>query len=80
MPKIKHLYAFVITDKDENDEGIPAITLMNNVYPLMGADMKRVEVFRRVAQKLANDKGKEVKLIKSTGIEIIETIKPEGTK
>lgn len=78
MPKITELYAYVIADKDENDEGVPAVRVGDNVLPLMGADMERMRGrLHEVAQHEANRTGKTVKLIKSTGIEIIETIEPE---
>jgi hypothetical protein len=78
MPKITELYAYVATDKDENDEGVPAIRLGDTVLPLMGADMEHmVGRLREVAQSEANRTGKEIKLIKSTGIEVVETIRPE---
>jgi hypothetical protein len=78
MPKIEELYAYVLADKDENDEGVPAVRLGETVLPLMGADMERmVGRLREVAQSEANRTGKEIKLIKSTGIEVVETIRPE---
>jgi hypothetical protein len=78
MPKIEELYAYVLADKDENDEGVPAVRLGDTILPLMGADMERmVGRLREVAQSEANRTGKEIKLIKSTGIEVVETIRPE---
>lgn len=80
MPKIKELYAYVIADKDENDEGIPAIQIGDKVLPLMGGDMSRMRGrLKEIAQAEANQTGKEVKLIKSTGIEVVEIIRPECT-
>lgn len=79
MPRIEELYAFVIADKDEDDEGVPALRIGNNILPLMGADLERMRGrLHEVAQSEANRTGKPIKLIKSTGIEVIETIEPEG--
>jgi len=78
MPKIEELYAWIIAEKDDNDEGVPAIAVDNMVMPLMGADIARADSMRAIAQTLADDRGKEVKLIKSTGIQIVEIVKPKN--
>lgn len=79
MPRIEHLYAYVIADKDEDDEGIPAILSDTGLWmPLVGADKMRTDSIRFQAQLLANDFKKPIKLIRSTGIEIVEVIQPDG--
>jgi len=77
MPRINELYAFVIADKDEDDEGVPAFTGANGMlYPMMGADIERANSLHNMAATLARTSGKPIKLIRSTGIEIVETIQP----
>lgn len=78
MPKITELYAYVVPDKDEDDEGVPALLGSDKMYyPLMGADFKRAESLLRWAQQVANETGKTLKLVRSTGLEVIKTIEPE---
>jgi hypothetical protein len=78
MPKVTELYAYVMADKDENDEGVPAMTVAGNVYPLMGADLPRIKSLRPFAQALANEQGKEIKLLRFSQMEIVEMVKPDG--
>lgn len=78
MPKITELYAYVIADADEDDEGVPAFLGPESMYyPLMGADMSRAVALREMAQRMANTAGKPIKLMRSTGLELVETIEPE---
>lgn len=76
MPKITELFAYVMADADSDDEGIPAALSGNVWYSLMGADQKRMETFQRLAQTLADAQGKSIKLVRSTGLEVVETVKP----
>ncbi len=79
MPRIDKLYAWVIAHKDEDDEGVPAVEMPDRyVMPLMGADMPRVESMQQIVQDLANSEGKPIKLIRSTGIEVVEIVYPEA--
>ena len=48
----------------------------NMPMPMMGADMERAEQLRERAQAVADMYGKPLKLIRSTGIELVETIEP----
>lgn len=77
MPKITELYAWVVADTGPDDEGVPAMMAPNGMhYPLMGADMAAAEGWRPYVATLAQDLGKPVKLIRSTSIEVVETIDP----
>ncbi len=79
MPRIEHLYAYVVADKNEDDEGVPAFMDSGGFWmPLMGADRMRADSIKHQAQLLANKSGKPIKLIRSTGIEIVEVINPDG--
>lgn len=77
MPKITEFYAFVLADAGPDDEGVPALLRDGAWYPMMGADTKHIDSFRPYAQELANAKGKSIKLIRSTGIEVVEEIHPK---
>ncbi len=81
MPRVEELFAWVIADTGPDDEGIPAFTppaMPNTLMPLMGADRARADSFREAAQMFANIKGKPIKLIRSTGIEVVEEIQPNA--
>ena len=77
MPKITELYAYVVADSGPDDEGVPAFMAGDTYMPMMGADMERAEQLRGRVQALADVYGKSVKLIRSTGIEVVETIEPQ---
>lgn len=77
MPRITELYAFVIADTDADDEGVPAFLNHNGVYmPMMGADLERAMLLVDMARELAALKGKPIKLIRSTSIEVVDVIEP----
>ena len=78
MPKIEKLLAYVIADKDEEDEGVPAMMARNGMmFPLMGADEERMKSLRAEAQMIANTKGKPVKLLRFTQLEVLDVIEPK---
>jgi hypothetical protein len=77
MPKITELYAYVVADTGEDDEGVPAFMGPEMAWmPLMGADRERAESLRPFAAQMAKQLGKPIKLIRSTGIEVVEVVEP----
>lgn len=78
MPAVTELYAYVMEDTGPDDEGVPAFLDLKTAswLPLMGADMERAEQLRSRAQVAAAAAGKPIKLIRSTGIEVVEVIHP----
>ncbi len=74
--KITAMFAFVVEEAD-GGEGVPAFTVGLYWYPLMGADLERIESLRAVAQGLSNTLGKPFKIVKFTGMEQIGEIKPQ---
>lgn len=62
MPQIDSLYAFVAEDSP-GDEGIIGAKTAEGWLPLVGADMARVESLRPLAQALAQQTGKTIKLL-----------------
>lgn len=72
--KIDKLFAF-IADGTEG-EGIAAYVNEHGSHPLIGADMKRIDSLRDVAQTIADVSGKEVKLCEFSLRTELEVIKP----
>jgi hypothetical protein len=77
MPKITELYACIAQDGGPDDEGIPSIMLLGQNFPLIGADMGRVKDIKKIAQKIANEQGKPIRIARFTNMEIVETLTPE---
>ena len=78
MPKIEQLFAYVVEDSGPDDEGVPAFLGPNGDWmPLMGADRERADSLRSLAQRIADLHGKPIKLIRSTGIEVVAVIEPD---
>ena len=64
MPKITRMFAFVVADKDENDEGVVGFRDFNGQWlPLVGADMARIQSLKPLADKISHETGKPYKII-----------------
>lgn len=76
MPRVTELYAWVVADTGPDDEGVPAfLDPVSFVWmPMMGADLERAQQLRPMAETLVSIYGKPIKLIRSTGIEVVEII------
>lgn len=59
--RIEQMYAFVVLDED-NTEGIPAIATPIGHMPMVGADMKRIDELRPVAEAMAKESGLKITL------------------
>ena len=77
MPKIEEMYVFIAED-GPNDEGVSAFQIGDTWLPMVGADMKRVDSMKPVAQLIADRTGQTIKLIRFTQREEIETIEPRN--
>jgi len=75
MKRIDEMFAFVCIDEN-GDEGVPAIRVGEIAYPLVGADMARIESLRSSAQAVANMTKSPVHLVKFRAREEMETINP----
>lgn len=65
MPKITQMYAFVVADKDENDEGIIAFAAPNGMMmPLVGADMSRVDSLKPIAEAICKTKNAKYRILR----------------
>ena len=72
---IKEMFAFIAVD--DGDEGICGANLPGIGFaPLVGADMERIDSLRPIARDIAMALGKEIKLVKFSVREELETINP----
>lgn len=74
MPRIEEMFAFVVEDKGPDDEGIVGMILPGSVAPMVGTDMARVESLKPIARNIAKQLGKQIKLIRFSVREELETI------
>lgn len=79
MPKITEMYAFVMSDVDDDDEGVIAFYDHNTRgwMPMVGADMARIEDLKPIAQVVANERKKEVRLVHLVKDDTITVIQPK---
>ena len=77
-PKITELFAFIAEEGPE-DEGIIAMMVGDRWMPMVGADMKRIESLRSIAQKIATIHGQKVILAKFTKRTDMEDIEPSDS-
>lgn len=71
--RINQLFCFVIVDQD-GTEGVPAVNLGGTWFPLMGADMARVEDLKRIVEHDPLFKGKRITIQRFGDRETIGTI------
>ncbi len=75
--RIDEIFAFVATDDDGN-EGVAAQLIDGSWFPLLGADMERVNSCREIAQGIADASGKPLTLVLFGSRSDVETIEPEN--
>lgn len=78
MPRIDHLWAYIVQDTGPDDEGVPAIAMGGMHYPLVAADGARLKNIREMAQDIANQTGKTLQLVRFTHREELSQVRPEG--
>lgn len=80
MPKIDQMYAFIIEDKEPDDEGVIAFeskseTTGESVWlPLVGADMTRINSLRPLAEGIGKQIRRKVTLARFTQREDLEVL------
>lgn len=74
MPRIDSMFAFVAEDSGPDDEGVIGAMTKDGWMPLVGADMARVNSLRPIAEGVAQQLGKPVKLLHFTKREDLEVI------
>lgn len=77
--KIDEMFAYIQLDPLDNTEGVIAFLAESGWMPMVGADMSRVEYLRPMAQKIADETGRPVQLVKFSTREELEMLRPEGT-
>jgi len=78
VPRIETMYAFITEDKNPDDEGIIAMHRGTGWIPLVGADMERVESLKPIAQGIARQIGKNIKIVRFETRKEIGVIRPQG--
>ncbi len=63
MPKITQMYAFVVADKDPDDEGIIGMSTPSGWMPLVGADMSRVQSLIPIADEISKMLNKPYRIL-----------------
>jgi hypothetical protein len=58
------MFCFAVDDKDPENEAVPAMHGPEGWVPLMGSDIKRIESLMPIAQQLANQEGKPIRIYK----------------
>lgn len=76
---IDELYVFIGKDATGN-EGIPAFHMRDMMMPMVCADQARVDALRGIAEQMAQETGIEIKLVRFTNREELETIAGAAVK
>lgn len=74
--KINELWAWVSVDAEDQNEGIITLGSPMGPLPMIGADKDRMLSMRQLASQAAKNSGIQVKLIRFTTREDIETLSP----
>jgi hypothetical protein len=72
MPKVTELFAFVVADQDQDDEGVMAFLSGNTWLPMVGADIKKIEALRPIADSISRQMGKPYRVVRFRAVEEIE--------
>jgi hypothetical protein len=72
MPKLTELFAFVVADQDEDDEGVMAFKSGDTWMPMVGTDIKRIEALRPIADSISQQMGKSYRIVLLRAIEEVE--------
>lgn len=72
---IDEMWAWICTEPD-GGEGIPALQGPDGPMPMIGADRARIESLRPWAASVANELGLPVRLVRFTGMEVLDRIEP----
>jgi SepF-like predicted cell division protein (DUF552 family) len=76
--RITTIQAFIALDPEDNSEGIIGMMMPNGQWmPLIAADPDRLKDLRPLAENMAEQTHKEIKLIRLSVREDLEIIKPK---
>lgn len=74
MPKIiEEMFCFIATEEN-GDEGIPAFGGNGMFYPMVGADLERVEQLKPIAAQIAKVSNKKIRVVKFTSKEELGSV------
>lgn len=62
MPRITEMFAFIATEGPD-DEGVPAYSVGQVMFPLVGADAARIRSLWQEAEAIGQLSGKRVRLV-----------------
>lgn len=71
--EVEELFAYI---SDAPGDGIVSLGLEDKHYPLVFADKNVAAKAKPFVQEIANRAGIEIKLVKSTGLEVVDTLNP----
>jgi hypothetical protein len=73
--RINEIHAFLTVDQDDNEEGIVTMQSAKGKIPLVSSgNYIRLAQLKSIAEEIAKQEGKEIKLVRFTVREEIETI------
>lgn len=74
MPRITEMFAYVMADKDEEDEGVIGFYSPHagGWVPMVGADMDRMKSLKKEADRISEQVGKPYKILK---FKLVEEVK-----
>ncbi len=75
MKSVEEIYIFIAAEDD--GEGVCAFSKGTMMFPMVAADIARVDSMRAMARHIANESGRTITLAKFSERENLETIKPE---
>ena len=76
MPRIDCIWAYLSVDDRDGNEGVCAAMVpgLPGLTPLIAADERRLEFITQLAEQLARDSGRVLRLVKFTNREVIKQI------
>jgi hypothetical protein len=78
MPRIESISAFLSVDAEDGNEGIVGSMTPNGMWmPLVAADETRLQCLMPFVQKIANEIGRPIRLVRFTKREEVGFITPK---
>jgi hypothetical protein len=76
MPRIDCIWAFLSVDEEDGNEGVCAAQLagMPGLTPLIAADQRRLDLLTPIAEDLARQTGRVLRLVKFHNREVVRQI------
>ena len=78
MPRIAEMWAWVAVEGGPDDEGVTGflVAATGQWFPMVGADRERMESLRPMAQAIADETGKTLRLVRFSGRSELEVLHP----